>query len=93
MKEIDKRGEQSLLCIITSLKNHRECLSFLKDLLTEAEYRAVINRIRIAELLTKGMTYAEISDLTKSSTATICRINRALNYGNGGLASAIERMQ
>jgi TrpR-related protein YerC/YecD len=41
-------------------------------------------RIEVARLLKDRMTYAEISQLTGASTATISRVNRCLLYGEGG---------
>ncbi|HIT72964.1 MAG TPA: TrpR YerC/YecD, partial [Candidatus Fimicola cottocaccae] len=37
--------------------------------------------------------YIEIAEKTGASTATISRVNRALNYGTDGYRLAIERVK
>lgn len=39
------------------------------------------------------MSYAQISQKTGVSTATISRISRCIEYGNGGYKMIIERLQ
>jgi len=43
-------------------------------------------------MLREGKTYTEISERTGASTATISRINRALNYGADGYKKILDRM-
>ena len=43
-------------------------------------------------MLTEGVNYAVISKETGMSTATISRVNRCLEYGNGGYAMILERL-
>ena len=50
-------------------------------------------RLSVAKLLDKGMSYAQISHKTGVSTATISRISRCMGYGNGGYKMIIERLQ
>ena len=42
-------------------------------------------------MLSEGMIYSEIVEKTGVSTATISRINRCLNYGEG-YVTALERI-
>lgn len=93
MKTTNKQSERLLYCTILSLQNHRECKSFLNDLLSPNERCMIIQRLQIAELLARGLTYKEISRITDASTATISRINKSLQYGTGGLLSALEKLQ
>ena len=46
----------------------------------------------MARLLRAGTTYTEIGEKTGASTATIGRVNRALNYGAGGYASILDKL-
>ena len=42
--------------------------------------------------LSKGMIYNDILSQTGASSATISRVNRSLQYGNGGYDMAFERL-
>ena len=44
-------------------------------------------------MLRDRITYNEIVEKTGASTATIGRVNRALNYGAGGYERVIERLK
>ena len=43
-------------------------------------------------MLTDGETYSAIVQKTGASTATISRVNRALNYGSGGYKIILNRL-
>ncbi len=47
----------------------------------------------VVRLLDSGMHYAEISNRTGASTATITRIAQWLHHGEGGYTKALERMR
>ena len=47
----------------------------------------------MAKLLRDGQNYQEINAKTGMSTATICRVNKCLNYGGGGYSTVIERLE
>ena len=93
MRNASKINERKLYSALLSLNNHKECQSFLYDLLTPNERNVLIQRLEIAELITRGLTYAEISEITKASTATISRVSKALSYGTGGFMSVLEKIQ
>lgn len=62
-----------------SLKNEAECAAFLRDLLTPQEYKALRERLDIAQLLNKGgVSYREISKITGASVTTVTRVARFL---------------
>ena len=44
-------------------------------------------------MLRKEKTYAEIAEQTGASTATISRVNRALNYGNDAYDMVMKRLE
>ena len=44
-------------------------------------------------MLRDKVTYNEIVEKTGASTATIGRVNRALNYGAGGYERVIEKLE
>ena len=50
-------------------------------------------RLEVAQLLSKKATYTEIVEKTGVSTATIGRVNRALNYGAGGYQLVLKKLR
>ena len=53
----------------------------------------IAQRFEAAKMLDAGTSYALVSQKTGMSTATICRVNKCLEYGNGGYRLAIDRMK
>lgn len=77
---------------ILKLKDEEECYKFFQDLCTVSELRAMEQRYDVAVLLKKGMIYNDILRETGASSATISRVNRALNYGNDGYQQVFARL-
>ena len=50
-------------------------------------------RLVVAHMLSEHKVYSDIVTKTGASTATISRVNRALNYGKGGYQIALERLK
>jgi len=76
---------------IMLLENIEECYNFFEDICTISEIKALAQRLEVANMLRKGNTYTEISEKTGASTATISRVNRALNYGADGYKTILDR--
>ncbi len=77
---------------ILALKDQDECYSFFEDLCTVAEIKSLAQRLTVAILLRRGGTYSEICEATGVSTATISRVNRALEYGADGYKTVLSRI-
>ena len=77
---------------IRSLETKDECRAFFDDICTIKELQDLMQRLQVALMLSKGMNYQEISNMTSVSSATISRVNRCLNYGEGGYVTVLERM-
>ena len=77
---------------ILQLKTTEECYAFFEDICTIHEIQSLAQRFEVARMLQKGVTYSEIAAKTGASTATISRVNRALNYGEGGYKTVLERL-
>ena len=88
-----KVKSQDLYRAVLTLKTEEECRRFFKDLCTIAELRAMEQRYDVAVLLDEGMVYSDILEKTGASSATISRVNRALNYGEDGYHLVLERMK
>ena len=78
---------------ILSLKTREECYAFLEDICTIKELLEMSQKLSVAKLLSRGMSYSQISQKTGVSTATISRISRCIEYGSGGYKMIIERLQ
>lgn len=78
---------------ILSLKSEEECAVFFDDICTIQELEAIAQRFQVATLLDMGKSYVDINKETGASTATICRVSKCLNYGDGGYKTAIERIK
>lgn len=77
---------------ILNLETTDECYRFFEDICTVNELLALSQRIEVAHMLREQKTYSEITEKTGASTATISRVNRALNYGNDGYDLVFERL-
>lgn len=75
-----------------SLESEEDCYRLFEDLFTIREVQDLGSRMEIALMLRDKVTYNEIVEKTGASTATIGRVNRALNYGAGGYARVMERL-
>ena len=50
-------------------------------------------RLEVANLLSNGKNYQEVSKATGASTATISRVSRCINYGSGGYALVVDKKE
>jgi len=88
---IKNKSTDELFEAILTLKTVDECYAFFEDLCTVTELRALSQRMAVAKLLDNNTVYTEIVAKTGASTATITRVNRALNYGSDGYKIVLER--
>lgn len=77
---------------ILELETTEECYDFFEDICTERELRGISQRLEVARLLKKNMTYDEIQGEIEVSTSTISRINKVLHNGNGGYGLVLDRI-
>lgn len=78
---------------ILTLRTVEECYRFFEDACTVKEIMDIAQRLKTARMLSQGANYAEINRETGCSTATISRVRRCLEYGEGGYRTAIERTE
>ena len=76
-----------------ALENEEDCYRLFEDLFTIREVQDLAQRLEVAQLLSKKATYTEIVEKTGVSTATIGRVNRALNYGAGGYQLVLKKLR
>lgn len=92
MRKQHKESMDNLFKAILSLENIEECYSFFEDACTIQELESIAQRFEVATLLSQGKSYVDINKLTGASTATICRVSKCVNYGEGGYKTAIDRL-
>ena len=90
--KIRTKTVERLFDAVLSLENKEECMCFFEDLCTVNELLSLSQRFEVARMLRQKKTYLEIADKTGASTATISRVNRSLNYGNGAYDMVFERI-
>jgi len=78
---------------VLTLKTPEDCSRFFDDLCTMPELKAMSQRLEVARMLSKKQVYSDIVAETGASTATISRVNRALNYGSDGYAMVFRRLE
>ncbi len=81
-----------LMKAILTLQNEEDAYRFFEDLCTIPEIKSISQRLEVAYLLCKKETYQKIADETGASSATISRVNRALNYGADGYRRVLDAM-
>lgn len=91
-KTIKTDAVEDLFEAIMTLKDKDEFYSFFEDICTTNEILSIAERFEVAKLLYQNNTYIEIAKKTGASTATISRVNRFLNSGNGSCEFIFERM-
>ena len=88
-----KENNGELYKAILLLRDEEECYAFFQDLCTVSELRSMEQRFDVASLLDDGMIYNEILERTGASSATISRVNRALQYGADGYKTVLPRLK
>ena len=78
---------------ILTLRTVEECYRFFTDICTIKELQAMTQRLQVAKQLREGRNYNEVCRDTGASSATICRVNKCLNYGDGGYRTVLERLE
>ena len=82
-KTVDTKAHDALFEAILSLENLDQCRAFFEDICTIKEMQDLSQRFRVAQMLSEGKNYQEICAATGASTATICRVNKCLTWGEG----------
>ncbi len=75
------------------LENVEECYRYFEDICTVKEVLALAQRLEVAEMLADGRSYQETIAATGSSSATISRVKRCLDYGADGYTLILKRLK
>lgn len=93
MSKTHNKDVDALFDAILSLKSREECYSFFTDALTVKEVLDIAQRLKAAKMLKNGSSYIEVCKETGMSTATISRVSKALEKGEGGYELVIKRTE
>ena len=74
---------EKLYLVISKLSTQEECQQFFQDLCTNKEIDQMAQRVESALLLKQGLTYSQVIEQTNISSATLSRVSRSLQYGEG----------
>lgn len=83
----------ALASAILSLQSQEECYAFFEDICTIKEVLAMAQRLRVAQLLSQGESYQDVTEQTGASSATVGRVKRCLDYGTGGYQMILNRQR
>ena len=83
LKKVNKEMLNELYELIVSVKSTEDCRDLFGDLCTNKETEQMAQRLRAAKLLLDGKTYNQVIDETDISSATLSRVSRCVQYGNG----------
>ena len=89
---MNKEQMTQLIRAVLSLETEEEALAFFEDIFTIREMQSIAQRLSVAQLLAKKVTYQEIAEKTGASTATISRVNHSLSYGAGGYQKVLSKL-
>ncbi len=92
-KKMNDDFREKLYEAVLLLKTKEECENFFADICTITELSSISQRLEVAMLLKEKKTFNEIVSKTGASTTTISRVNRCLQYGDGGYETVLERMK
>lgn len=93
-KKITKPTQDELwrwFCIIVmKLRTPEAVQKFFADMFNRGERLMIVRRLHIALLLDAGLTYRKIKLVLRTSSPTIARVHRWLEFGRGGYKSAVH---
>lgn len=85
--------EKALAKAFLKLKNEQDAANFLRDLMTIKEIEEFANRLEMARLLKKGMSYKRIAQKMGVSTTTVTRTAHWLFRGCGGYIKVLKMLK
>jgi TrpR-related protein YerC/YecD len=74
---------RDLYQLIASMETEEDCKALFTDLCTEKEIEKMAERVYAAKLLLEGKTYNQVMTQSNISSATLSRVSRSVQYGQG----------
>ena len=91
MEKLHTKDVDALFEAILTLETLDECYKFFEDACTIKEIFDIAQRLKAAKMLKAGKNYLEVCAETGMSSATISRVSKCLEYGEGGYELVLER--
>lgn len=88
----DRQNMKQFYKAVLSLESEEEAAAFFDDVATIKELLDLSARLEVARMLSEGSVFSEISRETGASSATISRVNKCLNYGDGGYKAVLDKL-
>ena len=84
MEPMTKEEKRSCLFrLMAQITNEEDFAALLDDLCTRKEVDNMAERLYAAKLLMEGNTYNQVMAQADISSATLSRVSRCVQYGNG----------
>ena len=84
MEQLSKHQKiDALFKLIASITDPADCKALFQDLCTAKEIENMAERVYAARLLIEGKTYNQIMEVADISSATLSRVSRCVQYGDG----------
>ena len=84
MEQITKQQKINALCqLLADTRDPADIAALFDDLCTQKEIGNMAERLFAAKLLLDGNTYNQVMAQADISSATLSRVSRCVQYGNG----------
>ena len=84
MCQLNKQQKiNALFELIAGITDPNDCKALFQDLCTAKEIENMAERVYAARLLMEGKTYNQIMEVADISSATLSRVSRCVQYGDG----------
>ncbi len=84
MEQVSHRQKtDELYQLIASITDPEDIRALFDDLCTRKEVENMAERVFAAKLLMEGNTYSQVMSKADISSATLSRVSRCVQYGNG----------
>ena len=83
MEQNHQQKTDALYALIASISDPEDIRALFDDLCTRKEVENMAERVFAARLLMAGNTYSQVMAQADISSATLSRVSRCVQYGNG----------
>lgn len=83
INKVTKEMRKELYALLASIETAEDVEILLNDLCTDKEIEQMTQRVVAAKLLMQGKTYNQVIEKTDISSATLSRVSRCVQYGEG----------
>ena len=83
MEQNHRQKTDALYALIASISDPEDIRALFDDLCTRKEVENMAERVFAARLLMAGNTYSQVMAQADISSATLSRVSRCVQYGNG----------